>query len=150
MSEIEIFIRWTTLIGLCIAGWNDWKKREIPNWIVYPGMILGLCLNWFAGGSQGLIFSAISLFVVFVFFGIFYLINQIGEGDVKLIMACAALMGVYYTGGILITGGLIGSVYAIFQWFKTLKVKKNKKIQIPFGTFMAIGALIYQICLLCF
>lgn len=149
MTEIEIIIRTITIGGLCIAGWTDWKKREIPNWIVYPGMILGLFLNWKAGGSQGFFFSLISLIVVFIFFGITYLLNQIGEGDVKLIMACSALMGVYYTGGILITGGLIGSVYALFQGFKSLKTKNKEKIQIPFGTFMAIGACFYQICLIC-
>ena len=143
-------IKIITLLGLSVAGWKDWKIREIPNWIVYPGMILGVFLNTMAGGIQGLSFSLISLISVFLFFGLFYLLNQIGEGDVKLIMACAAGMGVYYTGGILITGGLLGSVSALYQWIKLLTIKNKTPIQIPFGTFMAIGAWIYQICVWCF
>jgi prepilin signal peptidase PulO-like enzyme (type II secretory pathway) len=89
------------------------------------------------GWSTSLIGAAVG-------FGLFYLIavmsrGGMGGGDVKLMAGVGALLG--WKGVLLTTfsGSLTGSVVGILL----MKLKgKGRKTKIPFGPFLALGALV--------
>lgn len=63
-----------------------------------------------------------------------------GLGDVKLLMLIGAVLGVKGAFGSIIISSLVGSVVGITMMFFQ---KKDLKMAIPFGPFLAIGALIF-------
>jgi len=82
-----------TIVGcLILAAYFDIKERRIPNWIVYPGMLLGILFGVMRNGVEsssslvGLVFGIMTLFLPFAF-------GWIGAGDVKLMGATGALLG---------------------------------------------------------
>lgn len=87
---------------------TDWRRRTIPNWLTYPGMVVGIVLNavlaaqqggdsttspsaaaWAGAvhGLQGFLLCGLLMLVCFVLF-------PIGGGDVKLIAMMGAFLGV--------------------------------------------------------
>lgn len=147
MTVWKILIYIVLFTILTISIYTDWKKHKIYNSVTYTGMVLGFILNSIAYGSDGFISCCISFVVALLFFLIFYALKLIGAGDVKLILAIATLMNVFYAFAGLIIGSLLAGIYGIYIWIKT----KNKRAKIPYGIFIGIGFYIYEIiCILTF
>ncbi len=147
MTVWKILIYIVLFTILTISIYTDWKKHKIYNSVTYTGMVLGFILNSIAYGSDGFISCCISFIVALLFFLIFYALKLIGAGDVKLILAIATLMNVFYAFAGLIIGSLLAGIYGIYIWIKT----KNKRAKIPYGIFIGIGFYIYEIiCILTF
>lgn len=122
----------------------DIDHRIIPDELSYGGVAVGLL------GAAMVSFDAFtkSLFGMFFGAGLFWLLRLIyfkirkaeglGLGDVKLLGMIGAFLG--YKGVIItvflgsLTGAGIGSALAVLE-------KKGLKTAIPFGPFLAIGAL---------
>jgi leader peptidase (prepilin peptidase)/N-methyltransferase len=137
--------------SLIVITFVDLDFQIIPDRITLPWVPLGLlagslvlpdpfmraeALGWkgaFAGAASG--------------FGLFYLVavlsrGGMGGGDIKLMAGVGALLG--WKGVLLTTflGSLSGSVVGVLL----MKFRgKGRKAKIPFGPFLALGALI---CLL--
>lgn len=126
---------------LIISMYTDYKEHKILNSVTFSGMGLGIFLNTFTYGMQGFISCMISMGIAFVILIWFCLLKQLGYGDLKLILAMAAIMNVFYTFGALIVGSTLAAIYAISKVIKT----KNRKLQIPYGIFVGIGTILYQI-----
>ena len=139
MDRIIIYIVLFTI--LTISMYTDWKYKKIFNYVTYPGILLGFVLNFGFYGVDGIKSCCFSVAVAFGFFILFYMIKMIGAGDVKLILAIAALTNVFYTFAGLIIGSLLASIYGIYIWMRT----KDKKARIPYGIFIGIGFYLYQI-----
>jgi len=92
------------LIGLLAAvSVTDVLWRRIPNWATYPAILWGLGLNAYASlssspssrlGTVGLEDSVLGLLVLFVPMQIVSSLSGGGKGDVKLVGALGALLGV--------------------------------------------------------
>lgn len=127
-----------TMLGY--SAYTDVKQRKIKNYATFPVMLIGLILNYFETGIDGVWASMIGMLVMVILFLLPYYLKQIGAGDIKLLMAIAAIMGTYYTAGAIMTGSLLGAFYAAYLWLKT----KDKQLEIPYGLFLFLGTAIYQ------
>lgn len=111
------------LMAVAIATYIDLKKRQIPNWITYPALIIAL--PYF---DTFFIFAAITSLLVALIFGKF-----IGAGDVKLGLVLAIWSHIlnwsqYWLYLAFILGGIFGLIY--------------RAKRLPFAPFMLAGLLI--------
>jgi prepilin peptidase CpaA len=88
------------------AGLWDWRHRRIPNWLCLGGTIVGFLLNdpWFALTGLGLALAIhLPLFAL----------RATGGGDVKLMAALGALMGVEQWLRLFLISAILGGVVAL-------------------------------------
>ena len=89
-----------------VAGWWDWRERRIPNWLCLTGLLAALVLNDFSFALKGLgLALAIHLPL--------YALRASGGGDVKLMAALGALMGVDDWLRFFIVSAILGGVVAL-------------------------------------
>src|SRR3990167_4701638 len=104
LAEINALIVYAiAFIALAVASYTDLKTREVPDWLNYGLISVGLGLN--------LLFSAIfwkwnfivnSVIGLIIFFIIAYLMFQFGQwggGDSKMLMGLGALIGIDFFSG---------------------------------------------------
>lgn len=161
MSELSLSLLHTTaerpalivlLICLVVASATDLHRRRIPNWLTGPGILAGVLLHATLSGGMGLASSLLSVVVWFVLgFGFYVTVRGIGAGDIKLILVCAALIGLVPTLMVatmsfaLQVGWLLGrwiflgvaatNLRALGQWLWVLITPHTAKIHFtPIGT----------------
>lgn len=126
------------IIALLIASITDIKTREVPDWLNYSLIILGLVIH----GIYSLIFSNVSFIISSLMgFGIFLIIalvmfktGQWGGGDSKMLIAIGALVGLELTIdnfllGFFINALIIGAIYGVV-WGLVLIIKNREKFSI--------------------
>ncbi len=124
----------------------DLKHRIIPDVFTLPGIILGFLLSFLVKSPTFLQ----SLLGIAVGGGMFYLAailgdllfkkESLGGGDIKLAMMLGAFLGWQKIILILILSAVLGSLIGGLAMLCSGEVKKTRAI--PFGPFLAIGALI--------
>jgi len=96
---IEIFLLAIALIWLIFASISDIKTHEVPDWLSYSLVIIGLGNALFKSMALNNIeFLFYSLFAFSLFFlvsSLMYYTKQWGGGDVKLLIALVTLFPVY-------------------------------------------------------
>src|SRR2546430_1589063 len=84
-------------ILVIVAAIWDIRTRRIPNWLTFPGIVLGIALNSFlyqpVGPWFGLVLSLKGLGLAFIVYFVLYLLHAMGAGDVKLMAAIGAAAG---------------------------------------------------------
>ena len=97
----------TGAILLLVAGvvtYTDIREFRIPNWVTYPAFCWGLVINTLAGtpvgaactdvlGAVGIGESLLGAFCLFVVMLVIFSFTGGGAGDVKLVAAIGALLG---------------------------------------------------------
>lgn len=127
---------------LIVIGFIDFETKYVYNSTVVFGVIAGVgftALEWVETKSipWNYIVGA------FIGFGVIYLIvvltRGMGEGDIDIALICGLFLGVK---GILVTlflaiilGGIVASIILILKL-------KDRKAEIAFGPYLAIGAII--------
>lgn len=136
-------------IILCIgAGYFDLKKMIIPNWITFPGILLGISFAIITkeislqasllGGLMGLVFLGLVAWI-----GHYFLKKEaLGGGDIKLAIMIGAFLGIEPLVMIIFLSSLIALISTLILY----KIKK-KEIHgpIPYGFYIAIVSVVYQI-----
>lgn len=128
--------------ALIVISFIDIDYQIIPDTVSIPLIFVGLSLSFFNHGSIGLSKNIYdSLFGILVGGGSLLLISILsrggmGGGDIKLNSAIGAFLGWKSVLLTIFIGSLIGSIVGIV----VLKKTGNRKI--PFGPFLAIGAII--------
>jgi Flp pilus assembly protein protease CpaA len=130
--------------ALLVASWTDLKTREVPDWLSYSLIIIGVT----NGILASLIFHtwsfiAYSVAGLLIFIAIAYLMfyaGQWGGGDSKLIMGIGALAGFEFSASapfiraesfliaFWINTLLVGVVYAML-WSFVLAIKNIKSVK---------------------
>lgn len=130
-------INWWDLISIVItiglliaAAIIDKRSLKIPNYLTFPGFVVGtvLCVLSNGFGEMGLRFIAVAV----LFLG--YMIKLLSGGDTKLLMAVAMLQGIL---GMLIT--LILANVVLLVW-KLIQSKYEAINAIREGLFLMNGS----------
>ncbi|MEZ4458747.1 MAG: A24 family peptidase [bacterium] len=132
LVTLEPWAQWLILVplsGLLLySAWTDWKVRKVYNKVTYPAMVVGLALHLIVQGLPGLGDGAIGFVLAFVIGLVMMPFGWIGGGDVKLLMAVGAALGVQALGEITFysvwIGAILGLVMAIANGYLIEMLKK--------------------------
>lgn len=100
-------------IILVLAAIYDIRFKKIPNWITYPGMILGIGYQSLEKGFEGVLFGIEGLAVGIGIFLIPYFIGSMGAGDAKLMGAVGGFLGPKGVFIAFLFTSIIGCIYAL-------------------------------------
>lgn len=87
------------LVTLLVSSFTDIRRREVPDWMNYSFLAAALGIRSiysFQGGWNVLLSGFLGLAIAFVVGSIFYVLNQWGGGDAKLLMGMGAALGITY------------------------------------------------------
>jgi prepilin peptidase CpaA len=104
---------WPTLIVLAVATFTDLRSRRIPNWLVFPFMLAGICVSGWLHGWSGIGHSLAGLAVGALIFGILCRLGGMGMGDLKLCAAIGAWIGPTQLLFALVITSIAGGVMAL-------------------------------------
>lgn len=159
-----MIITFILFLALSISFITDIKERLILNIVTFPAIILGLVLNTFQNGWEGLLFSFIGLLLGFGLLVIPYALGGIAAGDVKLLAAIGALKGASFVFSSFIYTSIIGCLIAILflvkrkELFSSLKrifisaklktldsLDKTEMTEtLPYGVAIALGTFLHM------
>lgn len=127
---------WSVFVLLGLAGIIDWKKREVPIWllvimsvvILVFAMFCGDVDIWYrlAGALLGVVFFVISKFTK----------EAVGYGDSWLILLLGIHMGILEALQVLFAASLMAAIFAIFYLWRR-RWKRSETL--PFVPFLAIA-----------
>jgi prepilin peptidase CpaA len=104
---------WPTCLVLAVATFTDLRSRRIPNWLVFPFLLMGFVVSAWLHGWHGITQSLAGFGLGAVIFGVFFVLGGMGMGDVKLCAAIGAWVGPWQLTIALIITGLAGGVMAV-------------------------------------
>ena len=133
------------LVCILIALFGiDLEHQILPNVITLPGLAIGVIVSLVA--PPGIVDSLIGVLlgggILYAIAGGYYLWRReegMGMGDVKMLAMIGAFLG---WKAVLVTLVLSSFSGAIIGLLLMAVQKENLKFALPFGTFLAIGALI--------
>ncbi len=132
---IEPIFFTVALIATSIAAYTDIRTREVPDWLNYSLIPIGLGLrgiySLYHGRWEYILDGLLGLAVLFGFAYLMFYSGQWGGGDSKYIMGMGALLGIHiapddFTIGFLINTFLIGALYGLL-WSVIVAVKNRTK-----------------------
>ena len=152
------------------AGWLDWHRRRIPNWLTVPALFLGLALSTLLGRWPSLKSSLEGAGIALGILLPFVLMRGLGAGDWKLMGATGAFLGpvgliVVLLGTVLIAAamalveairqgkgqatlvnlGVVLLAYSTFQvnYARTITLDNPRLLKIPFGVAAALSTILF-------
>ncbi len=132
--------------ALVVITFIDLEHQIIPDVISLPGIGAGFLSSFFLpwlgwlNSLIGILVGGGSLLLIAYGYQFFTKKEGMGGGDIKLLAMMGAFLGWKAVPFIIFASSLVGSVIGI-----TLMVvqKKDAKLAIPFGPFLAFGAVLY-------
>ena len=143
---------WLTLeylilvFGLVTASFIDYDHMILPDEITLGGLalaLIGAALNperEFLDAVYGVLFGGGILWLVAYVYFVATGRDGLGGGDIKLLAWLGALLGWRSIPFIILSSSIVGSVVGLLMSRKT---EDGLKTMIPFGPFLALGALLY-------
>jgi prepilin peptidase CpaA len=101
------------MIVVLVASGYDLRYRRIPNWLVLAGAVAGFLNGGVAYGWHGLEGSLLGFLTGFCLYLPLYVVRARGAGDVKLLAAMGAIVGVGTCFQIAVYSAIIGGLFAI-------------------------------------
>lgn len=132
--------------ALVVITFIDIEHQIIPDEISLSGIVLGFAASFFIPGFSwlnsllGILLGGGSLLFVAYVYQWLTRKEGMGGGDIKLLAMMGAFLGWKAIPFIIFTSSLTGSVLGISIM---LLQKKDSKLAIPFGPYLAFGALLY-------
>jgi len=116
----ESFLLLVALAITVVAATIDLRQHRIPNWLTYPGIVLGFVLRPVLFGWKSGLLSALEGFALAGgIMLVFFMVRAMGAGDVKIMAAIGALVGPRQAGTVLLAtaifGGLLAIGYALYR-----------------------------------
>ena len=139
MISLKIASNIILALALAAAGYTDFKKHKIYNYITVPAMLAGPILNGFFSGADGIKTSLLAMALVGVVCLLIVFLHGFGYGDMKLLMSIAGIMGIWYTLALFFISSIITAVWGI------IIIYKGKQHSVPLATCMFIGFVCYTI-----
>jgi leader peptidase (prepilin peptidase) / N-methyltransferase len=118
----------------------DLEHKLILNVIVYPMMVISLIISSFQPGGPGVVHALIGGAIGFLIFFIISIVSRggMGFGDVKMAGLIGLALGYPKIFAALLLAVIAGGIVAIILLAFRLKRRKEG---IPFGPFLALGAM---------
>ena len=160
-------LKWAAFAALLVVlTITDLRQRILPNEVNFFGLGLGLLLSFFTAPVDGtalwianrafdfpppqpVLSFADALFGAAAGSGLLWLVAEgyfrlrgregMGLGDVKMMAAVGAFLGLKRTLLTVLAGSLLGSIIGIAL---ITALKKGRDYELPFGTFLGAGALL--------
>jgi prepilin peptidase CpaA len=104
---------WPTLLTVTVAAITDLRTRRVPNWLVFPFLLMGIAVSVITRGWAGLESSFLGILAGAGALGLFYLLGGMGMGDVKLLASIGAWIGPWQILVAFVFMGLAGGVMAL-------------------------------------
>ncbi len=128
---------------LAYAAVGDVRARTIPNWLVIA-IAAAAPVMWALTGMS--IWPDVALQIgvaigVMVLFSIFFALNAMGGGDVKLIAALALWFPAIAFLQLLMVMSIIGGIITIGMWVREKARKSGKTIEVPYGVAISLAGL---------
>lgn len=167
-SHAIVLQSYTIAVALCAAV-MDIRTRRIPNWFTLSTLTGALLLQVFIGGLHALALSFAASALAGSLFLVLFLAGGMGGGDVKLMAAIAAGIGLSNTGALLVFTALFGGAMAILMmlWHgrvldsvrnvgrimahhceyglephPELNVRNNRNLRLPYALAITAGTLL--------
>ena len=132
--------------ALVVVTFIDLEHQIIPDSITLPGIVIGFAASFFipqlgwVNSLIGIVAGGGSLLLIAYGYELVAKKEGMGGGDVKLLAMMGAFLGWKAIIFIIFTASLIGSVIGVSVM---LAQKKDASLAIPFGPFLAGGAVLY-------
>jgi leader peptidase (prepilin peptidase)/N-methyltransferase len=131
----------TALIGLFMI---DLEHQLLPNVITLPGIVAGLAFSVVAppGPADALLGALLGGGVLYAIAAAYYLLRKeegMGMGDVKMLAMVGAFLGWRAVLLTLVLSSFAGAVIGVVMMGLQ---KGSMRYALPFGTFLAVGALL--------
>lgn len=132
------------LVAILVALFGiDLEHQILPNTITLPGMVVGLMFSAIAppGWQDALLGAVLGAGVLYGIAAAYYAVRRedgLGMGDVKMLAMIGAFLG---WKAVLVTLVLSSFSGAILGMALTAAQRGGMKLALPFGTFLAVGAL---------
>lgn len=123
---------------LSVAVVTDLKAQRIPNFLTLPAILAGLAYHGLTRGLGGLSFAAAGLALGLAVMLVPYLLSVMGGGDVKLMAAVGAWLGVDDLFGAFLFTCLAGGVYALLVLARHRRLPRV--LRNIWGTFFVLAA----------
>ena len=114
LGPVQVMTIGLVAVALIIGTYTDIRYGKIYNWTTLPTILLGLGLNTYGHGWEGLLLSAGGAVLVMALFLFFGPLVGIGGGDIKLLMAVGAVLALPLSGWALLYSAVFGGVMAVF------------------------------------
>jgi leader peptidase (prepilin peptidase)/N-methyltransferase len=139
-----VFVRIAFGCAMIVLFVIDLQHRILPNVITVTGVPIGLALSLFLppGWKESLIGLLLGGGVLYVIGEAYYRlrgIDGLGMGDVKMLAMIGAFLGWRLTLVTLIFASFTGSLVGVGM---LVSGRGGMKAALPFGTFLAVGALV--------
>jgi prepilin peptidase CpaA len=102
------------LIAVTITAVTDIWKYKVYNALTIPLLISGMVYHAYTGGANGLAISILGAAFGFGSLLAFYLLGGMGAGDVKLLAAVGAWLGLQQTYYVFLATCLVTGGYSLF------------------------------------
>lgn len=102
------------LLCATVGGVSDVRTRRIPNWLTYGGLVAGLALRTILEGWRGFGQGMLGVLAGGGVFFLFFLVRGMGAGDVKLMVAVGAWVGIHHIVLAMVATAIAGAGLAVF------------------------------------
>ena len=142
----EALIMYIFVASLIVITFIDLDHRIIPDAISLPGIPIGFAASFFSPAITyveslvGILVGGGSLLLVAWVYNLITHKEGMGGGDIKLLAMIGAFVG---WQGVLLTIFLSSAIGTLCGLLVMLRSGKNMKMAIPFGPFLAMGAMIH-------
>jgi leader peptidase (prepilin peptidase)/N-methyltransferase len=132
--------------ALVVITFIDIEHQIIPDEISLPGILIGFALSFFLkepgwlNSLFGILVGGGSLLLVAYLYQRLTGKDGMGGGDIKLLAMMGAFLGWKAVPFIIFASSLVGSIVGVSIMFVQ---KKDSKLAIPFGPYLAFGAILY-------
>ena len=143
---LEALIYYVFIAALLAITFIDIDHQIIPDVITLPGIPIGFAAGFalpatsYLDSIWGILVGGGSLLVIAWVYNLVTKKDGMGGGDIKLLAMIGAIIG---WKGVLFTIFVASAVGTLSGIIVMLKARKSMKLAIPFGPFLAIGAIAY-------
>ena len=144
--SVEALIYYTFIAALLVITFIDIDHQIIPDVISLPGIPIFFAASFalpnmtFVDSILGILIGGGSLYLVAWLYHLMTRKEGMGGGDIKLLAMMGAIIG---WKGVLFTIFTASAVGTLAGLAVILKSGKTMKLKIPFGPFLAIGAIAF-------